>query len=110
MEKTRVIEFDGGIKGDSSVQFLRIVLPATGGPLALVQVAIRGVEQDLGLRMDIQKQVFLDTVERVESETLLERAAPDIVRFLHDSRIRKNLERKKLERRTKSKKLKARSA
>jgi len=50
----------------------------------LVQISIHGAEQEFGLRLDLQKQVFLDPLEEsAVSESALERAAPDIVQFLY---------------------------
>ena len=52
-------------------------------PLALIRYALYGQEQEHGLRLDLEKQVFLDAIpEHDEMEGILQKAASEIAQYL----------------------------
>ena len=58
-------------------------MPIEPGPLALIQYAVNGQEQRLGLRLDIDKGVFLDSPGDQEMDNaILSPAARLIVQYL----------------------------
>jgi hypothetical protein len=80
----RAIDLRGHIPGGAAIEFLRAEVPSGQyhGPFAVIHYALQGVEQDLGLRLDMDKQVFLDHFEDEEREEIIQKAAPEIVDFL----------------------------
>jgi hypothetical protein len=60
------------------VRFLRAEVPSQPSPFALVRYAIGSEEQALGLRLDMDKRVFLDQPEGGESGESWQRAASEI--------------------------------
>jgi hypothetical protein len=70
--------------GSGKVKFLRAEVP-TGqyySPFALIRYTLQGVEQNLGLRLDMDKRVFLDHFEDEEKEGVIRKAAPKIVELV----------------------------
>jgi hypothetical protein len=66
-----------------SLEFLRAEMSAKYDiPFALIRYALDGKEQESGLRLDLDKQVFLDHFENAEMEEAAQKAAPLIVEFL----------------------------
>ncbi|MCC6539751.1 MAG: hypothetical protein IT162_19540 [Bryobacterales bacterium] len=53
-------------------------------PFAIVECTVNGEEQSLGLRLDLDKQVFLDHFSDAAQEQEAQAAAPQIVAFLAD--------------------------
>ena len=77
------IDFKGHVPGGALIQFLRAEMPLEyRGPFALVRYALQGQEQPYGLRLDLDKQVFLAHFEDKDQEEIIERAGPKIVEFL----------------------------
>jgi len=77
----RRIEFEGKIPSIGPVDFLAAeVVTNPPNPFALIRYSVRGKEQSLGLRLDLDKQVFLDSVEAEGGD--LREIAQEIVRFL----------------------------
>lgn len=84
MFEIRTIDLKGRIPGGASIEFLRVETPVTEHdvPFALIRYALEGVEQEYGLRMDLDKRVFIDHFEGEAKEEVIQRAAPKIVEFL----------------------------
>jgi hypothetical protein len=83
MVEIRNIDLKGHVPGGASIEFLRAEVPAKYRlPFVLIRYSLKGVEQDYGLRLDLDKQVFIDHFEDQEQEKAIERAAPAIVEFL----------------------------
>jgi hypothetical protein len=80
----RAIDLKGHVPNGAAIEFLRAEVPAGDyhGPFALIRYALRGVEQDLGLRLDMDKEVFLDHFEKKELEDTIQDAAPKIVEYV----------------------------
>lgn len=52
-------------------------------PFARIRYALYGQEQEQGLRLDVDKQVFLDSIpDHQEMDAILHKVAPEIVRYL----------------------------
>lgn len=91
MAKFRTINLKGHVPGNDSVKFLCAEISAEYYmPFAIIRYSLQGEEQEDGLRLDLDKQVFLDDhFEDKEKKKLLEEnkellkeAAPKIVEFL----------------------------
>ncbi len=83
----RKVDLKGRIKGGAGIEFLFAEIPAVHLlPFAVVYYAEAGKPQALGLRLDLDKQVFLDHFTDAKKEKILHRAAPDIVAYLGDER------------------------
>ena len=79
----RSIDFHGHVRGTAPIEFLRADMPVEPGPLALIQYAVNGQEQRYGLRLDIDKGVFLDSSGDQEVDNaILPLAARLIVQYL----------------------------
>lgn len=78
--QTRATALPDTIASGSDARFLRVVtFGSPERPLAIVQYAIDGKEQEYGLRLDMDKRVFLDHLGDTEQEN---QAAREIVSFL----------------------------
>jgi hypothetical protein len=79
-EVSRFQTVDLSARGFSAgwVRFLRAEAPSEPSPFALVRYAIAGEEQSMGLRLDMDKTVFLDQPEGEASRESLQRAAFEI--------------------------------
>ena len=83
-ENSKAIPLNGKIRGGASIAFLRAELSTKYDlPFALIRYALDGQEQADGLRLDLDKQVFLDRpFADEEKNKVLDRAAEEIVEFL----------------------------
>lgn len=88
------------IPGSASVQFLSAEIPIGEGlyaPFVLINYALEGEQQEYGLCLDLDKQVFIHHFyDDQEKEEVLLKAAPKITEFL--SPILENLYREDEER------------
>jgi len=83
MPAIREIDLRGRIGGNAAIKFLRAEVSKEHRlPFALIRYSLYGKEQDLGLRLDLDKRVFIDHLPDEENEGILERAAPKIVEIL----------------------------
>jgi hypothetical protein len=65
------------------IRFLRVEMAAGHiTPFALVRYALDGAEQELGLRLDLDKRAFLDHFDRQDIESACRDTAPRIVNYL----------------------------
>lgn len=74
MAEFRVIELRGEIESVGPVEFLWADMPMVPSPFAVVHYALHGEEQRLGLRLDMDKRVFLDRPKQVEATIVQDRA------------------------------------
>jgi hypothetical protein len=60
--QTRTLALPASIgSGHGDVRFLRLIrFTCPASPLTIVQYALKGQEQELGLRLDLDKMAFLD--------------------------------------------------
>ena len=84
MPKTKLLDLKGMVPGDSGIEFLGAEVPEDRGvPFALIHYALDSQKQAYGLRLDLDKRVFLDHFEDDEErEAVLIRSAPIIVKVL----------------------------
>ena len=81
--KTKNVSLPERLSRGGDVQFLQAVVFETPClPLAIVNYSVRGRTEEYGLRLDLDKQVFLDHFPDAESEAIASAAAPAIVDFL----------------------------
>jgi hypothetical protein len=74
------IPLEGRVPGGAGIELLRVEM--SGGeysPFALIRYSDSGVEQPLGLRLDLDKRARLDHLDDPAKELVLERATPRIV-------------------------------
>ena len=84
MAKFRTIDLKGHVPSSTSIEFLCAEISAEYyTPFAIIRYSLQGEEQEDGLRLDLDKQVFLDDhFEEQEKKELLKETAPKIVEFL----------------------------
>jgi hypothetical protein len=83
----QTIDLRGRIPIIASIEFLSAEVPVGPfrAPFAVVKYALNGEEQSLGLRLDLDKGVFLDHFERDHfKENILRHAAPQIVTAVYE--------------------------
>lgn len=81
--KRRKVSLQGQVKGGAGIEFLFAELPEEHPlPFAVVYYADAGKPQNLGLRFDLDKQVFLDHLEDEKQEKVLSKAASRIAAYL----------------------------
>jgi hypothetical protein len=81
--KRRKVSLQGQVRGGAGIEFLFAELPEEQPlPFAVVYYADEGKPQNLGLRFDLDKQVFLDHLEDKKQEKVLSRAASHIATYL----------------------------
>jgi hypothetical protein len=61
-----------------TVKFLRAEVPREPAPFALIRYSVRDEEQPLGLRLDMDKRVFLDQLATQDTNGALQNAAPAV--------------------------------
>ena len=80
---TRTVKLPSRLSGSGGFLFLHaIVFDEPRLPFAIVKYAVGGTEEKLGLRLDLDKQVFLDHFEDSRNEEVARDAAPRIVTYL----------------------------
>jgi hypothetical protein len=79
--EVRAIDLKGYIPNGASIEFLRaeVAVGEYRVPVALIRYALQGVEQDLGLRLDMDKRAFIDHFDEEELEQAAQKAIPKIV-------------------------------
>jgi hypothetical protein len=85
MVETHIVNLTN-IPGGASITFRSVEIPIGEGlysPFVLVHYSINNELQEYGLRIDVDKQVFLDHFyEDQDKEEILLKAAPKIIAFL----------------------------
>ena len=81
--RTKTIELPDEVSPGPDLTFLRaIVFEKPRLPFAIVNYAIGGVENEMGLRLDLGKRVFVDHFENPAREEMAAATAIRIVSFL----------------------------
>lgn len=85
--KVRTIDLKGYIPNGNSLEFLRaeVAVGQYRSPFALIRYALEGVEQNLGLRLDMDKRAFIDHFEEEDLESAIQKAAPKIAELVGSS-------------------------
>lgn len=81
MAEFRTVVLQEDIADFDHVAFLRADLSAKNSPFAVIHYAYDGEEQKLGLRLDLDKLVFLDHPEDIDPE-IANLAAKKIAKYL----------------------------
>ena len=81
MLEFRTVELHGRVEKVGPLEFLWAVMPVTLSPFAVIHYAYDGKREELGLRLDLDKKVFLDQPEAVDSE-VLRKAAEEVASIL----------------------------
>ena len=69
LPQIRTVDLKGYVTNDNTgIEILRAELSPEGGSFAVVRYAIDGKEQPLGLRLDLDKGVFLDEFEGIDKQ------------------------------------------
>lgn len=55
--------------------------------IVVVHYSLRGKEQPYGLRLDLDKQVFLDHIEDPKADKAIQHSVPQIVEYLSSSNL-----------------------
>lgn len=86
MANILTIDLQGHIPGGASIEFLSVEMSVKPFiPIALIWYSLQGVKKDYGLRLDLDKGVFLDHFEdNKKKEEILEKAAPKIVELVSE--------------------------
>ena len=86
MTQTDRVYLRGEVPGGESIEFVSVeVFVNPGGPIAIVQYSQDGLIPEFGLRLDMDKEVFLDHFPGAEQEEVAQRAARRIVEYLYDN-------------------------
>ncbi|HYM13687.1 MAG TPA: hypothetical protein VEU62_23310 [Bryobacterales bacterium] len=89
MTKYRTIDFRDPIKGGALITFLRAeVRKGTRSPFAYVRYSVQGEEQSGGLRLDLDKRVFLDHFDDEKMEEAARNAAPKVAGVVSKAQAR----------------------
>jgi hypothetical protein len=85
MDAILTIPFNGKVSGGAGIEFKRAEVPQIEDPVfALIRYARNGNEPEIGLRLDLDKQVFLDHFEEGSpQERVLLDAAPRILQLVY---------------------------
>ncbi len=83
MPELFIIPLHGRVPGSAGIEFLRAEMPAgVRSSLALIRYKQYGQEMQYGVRLDLDKRVFLDHFEDAAEEDVLQHAAPRIVSIM----------------------------
>ena len=81
MVEYRSISLKGKVPSGKSIEFLRAEICETYRlPLARVLYSMRGLEN--GIRLDLDKKVFIDHMDDDQDEEFIQGVAPEIARVL----------------------------
>ncbi len=80
---TKTVRLPDGLASGGELQFLEAVLfQSPPLPFAIVHYSLDGTLEGMGLRLDLDKQVFLDHFPDTRTEEIASAAASEIVSFL----------------------------
>ena len=84
MKEVCSIPLQGQVQGGDDLEFLEAEVSTKYDiPFVVVRYSVSGQKQKTGLRLDLDKQVFIDHVEgNGEKQRTLDRAAREIVKVL----------------------------
>ncbi len=83
MEKFRSVNLRNQIPRDANIEFTSVRVPnGYRSPLAVVEYEVAGLLQPYGLRLDIDKAVFVDHFDDFAQEAAAQTALPSIVEIM----------------------------
>jgi len=85
LKSFREVNLKGRVTGFKKLDWLTARVPKRGLPLVVVNYSLDGKRQDLGLRLDLGKRVFLDSPDDPELSKAVATAAPEIIRVIGET-------------------------
>ncbi|MBI2229507.1 MAG: hypothetical protein HYU46_10475 [Deltaproteobacteria bacterium] len=82
MDKGRSIPLKETISSSPSVVFLNAEVLEMQSPFAMVWYSLKGTPQEYALRLDLDKQVFLDHLDSKEDDKFVQESAPKIADYV----------------------------
>lgn len=79
MSEPKIVDLTRTAPCSAAVKFLRAELPAQRSPFVRVYYNYKGHDEKFALRLDVDKQVFLDDLGNKEDDNFIREAAPKIV-------------------------------
>lgn len=86
MADFETINLRGHVPGGGPLEFLVAEVPIAEHhiPFVLIRYSIAGERQKYALRLDLDKQAFIDHMENSEQEAVARKAARSIAKFLRE--------------------------
>jgi hypothetical protein len=88
MASTKKIEFEGRVEDVGTLHFLRAEWQRDKSRFVLIRYAVDGREQPLGLRLDLDKRIFLDSLDNTEMDASVRERIPKILSIIGAARSR----------------------
>lgn len=82
MEKALNVPLKETIPSSPSIVFLSAEVPETESPFAMVWYSLKGRAQEYALRLDLDKQVFLDHLDNNEDDRFVQQSAKKIADYV----------------------------
>jgi len=79
MNKPKIVDLTRTAPSSSTIHFLRAEVPSPLSPFVRVYYNYKGHDEKFALRLDVDKQVFLDDLGNKEDDNFIREAAPKIV-------------------------------
>ncbi len=79
MRKSLEVAIPSGLKRAGNVELLNVNIASSDSPFAVVNYSVYGKKQELGLRLNLDKQVFLDKTGDPRVDDDLQNRAVDVV-------------------------------
>src|ERR1700738_4094837 len=82
MALTKKIEFEGRVEDAGALHFLRAEWQRDKSRFVLIRYAVNGQEQPLGLRLDLDKRIFLDSFDDSKFDASIRERIPKILSII----------------------------
>ncbi len=82
MASTKKIEFEGRVEDVGGLRFLRAEWQRDQSRFVLIRYAVNGREQPLGLRLDLDKRIFLDSLDDPKMDASVQERIPKILSII----------------------------
>lgn len=87
MTNILTVPLEGCVPGGANIEILRAEMRTdVASFLALIRYSEHGMEPQYGIRLDLDKKVFIDHLEDVQQEQVMQQAAPKLAAILNDVR------------------------
>ena len=86
MASTKKIEFEGRVEDVGALHFLRAEWQREKSRFVLIRYAVDGHEQPLGLRLDLDKRIFLDSLDNPKVDASVQERIPKILSIIGAAR------------------------
>jgi hypothetical protein len=82
MSETKSIPLEGKLEDAGALHFLRAEWQRDKSRFVRIRYSLDGIEQPLGLRLDLDKRVFLDSVDNREVNASVQERIPEILSII----------------------------